>query len=35
MKKKIPITVVLVVVFIVFAWIELAVGVFNTPWGGS
>jgi hypothetical protein len=35
MKKKTTITVVLIVVVLTLAWIELAVGLFGTPWAGS
>lgn len=35
MKKRAIIISIVVVVVLFLAWVELAVGVFGTPWAGS
>tara|TARA_B100000508_G_scaffold60333_2_gene47526 strand:+ start:72263 stop:72370 length:108 start_codon:yes stop_codon:yes gene_type:complete len=35
MKKKNTVVVVLIVLTLVAIWIELAVGLFGTPWAGT
>lgn len=35
MKNKTPLIIILIALAVVLAWLELAVGVFGTPWAGS